>query len=503
MLAGARGRAQALPHVMSNGRLAGSSSRLSTLAPLLFALAGGAASLACGSTSGTPGTPPDDGQVTWNQEIAPLVNRKCASCHQPGGIAPMSLTDYQSALPYAGKMLQQVEAGTMPPWGARTTDECTPAFGFKDDPRLTGDEQALLAAWLDQGALEGPPATRPLAKPASTALKNPDLHVTIPTSVEIAGNSDQFVCFVLDPGNPKDKYIKAVQVNPGNAAIVHHVLIFADPKNKETGENASTALADESGKYDCFGGPGLPSPVQLVGAWAPGAAPAVMPQDVSMQLAGGSKLVIQVHYHPTRVSRELDASTSVDLVYTDQPKIPGFLFLIGNFGEADLDAAGGPGYGLLPGPDDPASGPAFVIPPNMTAHTETQRFLVQEPGPNSPLFGAQAFRMWGVGTHMHYVGRDMKIDIEHADGQKECLVQTPEWDFSWQRFYAFDAPLSSVPTVRPGDVVNMRCTYDNSMGNPFVRTALQQVGMDVPLDVHLGETTLDEMCLGVFGVSLE
>jgi hypothetical protein len=111
--------------------------------------------------------------------------------------------------------------------------------------------------------------------------------------------------------------------------------------------------------------------------------------------------------------------------------------------------------------------------------------------------------MWGVGTHMHYVGRDMKIDIEHADGQKECLVQTPEWDFSWQRFYAYDAPLSAVPTLRPGDVVNMRCTYDNSMGNPFVRTALQQVGMDVPMDVHLGETTLDEMCLGVFGVALE
>ena len=474
------------------------------LGRLAFALAVGSGSLACGSTA-TPGAPGDDGKVTWNQEIAPIVTRKCVTCHQPGGIGPMSLADYQSALPHAGKMLQQVEAGTMPPWGARTTDECTPTFGFKDDPRLTEDEQALLAAWLDQGALEGSPATQPLPRPAQTSLQNPDLHLTIPSSVEIAGTSDRFVCFVLDPGNVDDAYIKAVQVNPGNAAIVHHVLIFADPKNEKTQENESTRLADENGQYDCFGGPGLSGAVQLIGAWAPGAVPAVMPEDVSVQLAGGSKLVVQVHYHPTRVSREVDATTSVDMVFTDKPKIPGFLFLIGNFGEKDMDVAGGTGYGLLPGPDDPASGPAFLIPPNVTAHTETQRFLVREPGPDSPLgkLGASAFRMWGVGTHMHYVGRDMKIDIEHADGEKECLVQTPDWDFSWQRFYSYDAPLSSVPTVRPGDVVNMRCTYDNSMANRFVRTALQEQSIDVPIDVRLGETTLDEMCLGVFGVALE
>jgi len=217
--------------------------------------------------------------------------------------------------------------------------------------------------------------------------------------------------------------------------------------------------------------------------------------------------VMQVHYHPTRVSRETDASTSVDMVFTDTPKIPGFLALIGNFGEANMDVAGGAGFGLLPGPDDPASGPAFVIPPNVTAHTETQRFRVPKPGEamaaNAVNLSASAYRMWGVGTHMHYVGHDMKIDLEHADGQTECLLQTPDWDFSWQRLYYYDAPLSSVPLVRPGDVINMRCTYDNSMANRFVRTALEQQSIDTPIDVHLGETTLDEMCLGVFGVALE
>jgi hypothetical protein len=46
----------------------------------------------------------------------------------------------------------------------------------------------------------------------------------------------------------------------------------------------------------------------------------------------------------------------------------------------------------------------------------------------------------------------------------------------------------------------MQCRYDNSMGNPNVRDALREQGLDAPRDVSMGEATLDEMCLGVFGV---
>ena len=76
-------------------------------------------------------------------------------------------------------------------------------------------------------------------------------------------------------------------------------------------------------------------------------------------------------------------------------------------------------------------------------------------------------------------------------------MQTPHWDFNWQRGYSYDAPLDEVPVLRGGDTLHLRCTYDNTLDNPGVRQALADAGLDAPQDVYLGETTLDEMCLGV------
>jgi hypothetical protein len=78
---------------------------------------------------------------------------------------------------------------------------------------------------------------------------------------------------------------------------------------------------------------------------------------------------------------------------------------------------------------------------------------------------------------------------------EECLLQTPMWSFEWQRFYEFDVAIEQMPFVRAGDTFELRCTYDNTMDNPFVRAALQEQNLDAPHDVVLGEETLDEMCL--------
>ena len=47
----------------------------------------------------------------------------------------------------------------------------------------------------------------------------------------------------------------------------------------------------------------------------------------------------------------------------------------------------------------------------------------------------------------------------------------------------------------------MTCQYDNTTDNPKVREALTEQGLSEPVDIYLGESTLDEMCLAVAAIA--
>ena len=79
-------------------------------------------------------------------------------------------------------------------------------------------------------------------------------------------------------------------------------------------------------------------------------------------------------------------------------------------------------------------------------------------------------------------------------------MHTPRWDFNWQRFYKYDVPIEQSLRIQAGDIVHVRCEYDNSLANPAVVEALAEVGLEEPVDVFVGEGTLDEMCLTALGV---
>ena len=276
-------------------------------------------------------------------------------------------------------------------------------------------------------------------------------------------------------------WVTGTQVNPGNDEIVHHVLLFSDPN----GESAD--LAGPDGSYPCFGGPNLSYP-QLLGVWAPGSTPAIAPEGVAMQLKAGSRLVINVHYHPTG-ELQTDSSTSVDLKFTTQePDYTGLILLLGNFATEES--------GLLPGPNDPGGVAQFMIPAGEPAHVETQEV------PVSTGLALLESTVWAVGTHMHLIGRDMKMALEHPDGSETCLIQTPEWDFDWQRAYYYDVPVAEAPKPRAGDTLRLRCTYDNTLDNPGTRRALAEQGLSEPVDVYLGEESLDEMCIGIVALAI-
>jgi hypothetical protein len=89
-------------------------------------------------------------RVTWNGEIARIVEARCVTCHSPEGRGPMSLATYEDARKWAKAIKEEVMTRRMPYWQA------VRGYGdFANDPSLSSFEVALVVAWADGGAPRG------------------------------------------------------------------------------------------------------------------------------------------------------------------------------------------------------------------------------------------------------------------------------------------------------------------------------------------------------------
>src|SRR5207244_487932 len=87
-----------------------------------------------------------------------ILNRSCVVCHRPGSIAPMSLTTYEDARPWARAIKLKISNREMPPW---YIERNIGIQKFKDDPSLTDAEIATVVKWIDGGAPQGNLADMP------------------------------------------------------------------------------------------------------------------------------------------------------------------------------------------------------------------------------------------------------------------------------------------------------------------------------------------------------
>lgn len=422
------------------------------------------------ANTGVDGVVEDDSSPTWAADIAPMVAGHCRSCHTPDGIA-FSMDTYDATRPWAEAMALQTEFGTMPPWHAVPTQECQPPQPFEADARLTAAQIQMFAAWADAGAPQGDPDdAAALPTPEATDLAAPN--VTIPTTASVTVEADGsqldfFHCLSFDPGNTEDVYVDGIALLPGNDKIVHHGVMYID----QSGESASWP---DGILRDCNGGSGVSSATN-VGGWIPGSMPIVTPDDVGVRLPAGARVVVNMHYHADVLGPQTDDSTALALRWSATP--PPWV--------SEFRIIGAPGLG------DSVTG-EFVIAPDAVGHEEVIEWTVPEE--------FESLRVWAVIAHMHKVGVDLKAEIVRPDGDI-CLVQTPEWDFNWQRVYEYDVPITMAPQVHGGDIIRVRCTYDNVSDNPGVAEALAELGLEQTQDVRVGDGTLDEMCIAGLGLA--
>lgn len=388
------------------------------------------------------------GRYTYSNQVARILQTRCQSCHHDGDIAPFSLTTYADAFEHRDKIREMVETRQMPPWHVDTS-----CARFQDDPSLTGAEIATIGRWIDTGATEGDPrmAPAPLSFSSAWSLGEPDLTLTMGQAfTPDFSHGDVYRCFVLPTGQTEDRFVSAVEVRPGNRAVVHHSLLFVDG----AGVSPMLDAAEAGAGYTCFGGPGF-TPTGALGGWAPGNRPAFLPAGVGIALPANARVVMQIHYHEVEGAAAPDI-TSVGLHFARGP-IAKHLYTIPVINQSFRIPAGASDY--------PVSASIPFVPVDV--------------------------HLLGVTPHMHLLGKTMELTAT-GPGGPQCLLQVPDWDFHWQATYRYAEPIA----IRAGSRIALRATYDNSALNP-------ENPNSPPKEVGWGESTTDEMCIAFLSLTLD
>jgi hypothetical protein len=391
--------------------------------------------------------------ATFN-DILPILERKCQTCHRPGEIAPMPLVTYQSTRPWAKAIKDAVLTGRMPPWPADAR------FGhFLNDQRMTPDEIAALVAWVDNGAPEGEPVAHHAPPRPDGWTIPPDAIVTLPEFSVPATGVVELTDITIPTGFTKDTWITSIEIRPGNREVVHHAIIEITPRgNDDQLGHWNTPVqkrdADGSAVKRIRRNDRLRDITGVEAVYVPGAAPAdYRLHDAAKLVPAGSVLHVQMHYTPKGHAA------------TDRTRI---------------------GFTLAHG--EPAR---RFITVNPTALRDAAHFRIPPGDPDwetrtEVIFNQDAQLVWFL-PHMHLRGKDMTYRLISPGGESQTLLRV-QWDFNWQLAYDAATPIS----VPKGARLEVTAHFDNSANN--------KLNPNPNRAVFWGDQTWEEMMVPWFGI---
>jgi tetratricopeptide (TPR) repeat protein len=374
-------------------------------------------------------------QLTFNRDIAPIIYKNCSPCHRPEEAGPFPLLSYEDVRKHAQQIVTVTRSRYMPPWLPE------PGYGdFKDARRLTEQQIRTIADWVTQGSPEGPPAAAP-APPRFTdgwQLGAPDLILEAPAAFTVPPSGpDVYWNFVFQPALSERRYVRAVEIRPGDRRLVHHANLLVD--------RAASAKPTGFPGMDLaiMGSPFDPEGHFLF--WKPGSPPLSEPDAFSWRLDPGNQLVLNTHLQPS--GKAEDVKPVIGLYFTDHPPTKFPLLL-----QLENDRA----------LDIPAANANFVVSDDFQLPMDLDVLAIY--------------------PHAHYLGKRLEAYATLPDGARKWLIRIPNWNPAWQAVYEYRDPVS----LPKGSVISMRFSYDNSAANP------RNPNMP-PKRVRAGDQAADEM----------
>ena len=363
----------------------------------------------------------------------------------------MAFVTYRQTQPWAASIKQAVESKHMPPWFA------DPRYGkFSNDPSLTPDQIALLAAWVDAGAPAGSPKDAPPPRHWAEGwnIPQPDKVVEMPKAINLPATGDvEYTYEIVPTGFTQDKWVQMSEIRPSSREHVHHAVVYIRPPNSTWLRKAPigvpftpSSFSDAEERAEAHA---TTSDMLLV--YAPGSEPDRWPDGMAKFIPAGSDLVFQMHY--TTNGHPATDQTSVGMVFAKRTPQQRVLTL-------------------------QLTNHTFVIPPR----EDNYRVDVSGTLPNDAM-------LLSFFPHMHLRGKRFEYNIVHRDGSVETLLRV-NYDFHWQMSYRLAQPRF----LKAGTELQAVAWYDNSEENPH--------NPDPNKTVMWGGQTYEEMMVGFFDVAV-
>jgi len=384
----------------------------------------------------------DAPQITFNRDIAPIMFRSCAQCHRPGEAAPFSLLTYADAKKHARQIADVTRSRAMPPWLPEPQQ-----LKFADELRLSDAEIKLIASWVEQGEAEGNPKDLPAAPKyvEGWRLGKPDLILTATKPLVLPPQgTDTYWNFIFPVPINESRWVKAIEIRPGDKRYVHHANILVD--------RAGASRKREAEPGAGFGGMEIRIESQVFDPdshllfWKPGTVPSVEPDGMALRLDKGTDLILNTHLQPSGKPEIIQPS--IGIYFTARPATK-FPMLLQMENDAKLD--------IPPGEKN------FVVTDDFTLPVDVD--------------------LMAIYPHAHYLGKDIQAVAMLPDGAKKALIHIPQWNLNWQAVYRYAEPVR----LSKGTTISLRYTYDNSDDNPLNPN-------HPPARVMGGNRSSDEMC---------
>jgi hypothetical protein len=393
---------------------------------------------------------------TYSRDVAPILQDKCASCHNPEGIGPMPLLTYEQVRPFALLIKDRTTKRIMPPW------HLDPNVGiqeFKNDMSLSEQEITTLSVWADAGAPEGNradlPAPLKIASGAAWQLEEqmgpPDLIIRSAPYDVIANGQDQWWTPDMPfEGLDKERWLRAAEFKPSfplGKKVVHHGHAVLVPENPEEDGRRSVALA----------------------RYGVGKSWEIYPEGTGMRVPTDGHIAWNLHYFPVGAEGTGDVVEVGLWFYPD--------------GERPAMETAGEAMFRVDGLNGMARGQDIVIPPHGYQVLQGTHVL------DSPAI-IHSYR-----PHMHMRGRVMTMEAIYPDGRKEVLSQVDRYNHNWQISYIYTD--ESQPILPKGTVLQFSSVFDNTANNPINPDPEQWVvfgrrGVDEMNHAWLGMTYINE-----------